>query len=97
MYHILFELFKNALRATIEHHGEQCINLPPIRVLVNKSNNDVTIRINDLGGGIPMRERKKIFQYLYTTAPNPVLSNSTDDPLADSMLGQQSVPLAGYG
>jgi hypothetical protein len=30
LYHILFELFKNAMRATIEHAGESAITLPPV-------------------------------------------------------------------
>ena len=37
LYHILFELFKNAMRATIEHHGEDAVTQPPIEVLVVKS------------------------------------------------------------
>ncbi|TRY72503.1 hypothetical protein TCAL_00193 [Tigriopus californicus] len=95
LYHILFELFKNAMRATIETYPDS-YDLPPIRALIVKSKEDVTIKISDRGGGIPRRLKKKIFQYLYTTAPNPVLSVSTDDPMAAQM-GQQSVPLAGYG
>ena len=32
LYHVLFEVFKNALRATIEHHGEDARELPPVEV-----------------------------------------------------------------
>jgi len=98
LYHILFELFKNAMRATIEHHGEDAVRHPPIKVLVVKSAENVTVKMSDLGGGIPMRLIRKVFRYLYTTAPNPIVTSSADDP-SESKLdgGQAGVPLAGYG
>lgn len=42
---ILVELFKNAMRATIETKGT--IKVPPVEVLVAKGNADVTIKISD--------------------------------------------------
>ena len=44
--HILFELFKNAMRATIERHGKS-VELPDIEVLIAKGQHDVSIRISD--------------------------------------------------
>lgn len=99
LYHILFELFKNAMRATIEHHGEEALEYPVVKVCIVKSEEDVTIKISDRGGGIPKRLIKKVFQYLYTTAPNAIGSTSVSDSYSNnvSQLGQQAVPLAGFG
>ena len=46
LYHILFELFKNSMRATVETHGFSK-NLPEIEVLVAKGEHDVSIRVSD--------------------------------------------------
>ena len=46
LYHILFELFKNSMRATVETHGNEG-SLPDIEVLVAKGEHDVSIRVSD--------------------------------------------------
>ena len=46
LYHILFELFKNSMRATVEIHGKSH-KLPMIEVLVAKGEHDVSIRVSD--------------------------------------------------
>lgn len=46
LYHILFELFKNAMRAVVEHHGAAARDYPPIQVLVIRGKEDVTIKVN---------------------------------------------------
>lgn len=98
VYHILFELFKNAMRATIEYHGEETLRLPPIKVNIVKSDEDISVKISDQGGGISRNNRDKVFQYLYTTANHPVIPNSTSDNEPwNSDMGQTSAPLAGYG
>ncbi|XP_048871174.1 pyruvate dehydrogenase (acetyl-transferring) kinase isozyme 2, mitochondrial isoform X1 [Brienomyrus brachyistius] len=84
LYHILFELFKNAMRATIENH-EASNFLPPIQVMVAIGGEDLSIKMSDRGGGVPFRKMEKLFSYMYSTAPTP-------------QIGQhQRTPLAGFG
>uniref|UniRef100_A0A7N6BV29 Protein-serine/threonine kinase n=1 Tax=Anabas testudineus TaxID=64144 RepID=A0A7N6BV29_ANATE len=52
LYHMLFELFKNAMRATIETH-ESSNNLPPIKVLVSLGGEDMSIKAG-FGYGLPI-------------------------------------------
>ncbi|XP_051520307.1 pyruvate dehydrogenase (acetyl-transferring) kinase isozyme 2, mitochondrial-like [Myxocyprinus asiaticus] len=84
LYHMLFELFKNAMRATVETH-ETSLRLPPIKVRVSLGSEDLTIKMSDRGGGVPLRKIERLFSYMYSTAPSPV----TED--------NRNVPLAGFG
>ncbi|KAG8140134.1 hypothetical protein E2320_002863, partial [Naja naja] len=88
LYHMLFELFKNAMRATVESH-ESSLTLPPIQVMVALGEEDLSIRakrfiMSDRGGGVPLRKIDRLFSYLYSTAPKPEL-------------GTGGTPLAGFG
>ncbi|XP_069760766.1 pyruvate dehydrogenase (acetyl-transferring) kinase isozyme 2, mitochondrial-like isoform X4 [Narcine bancroftii] len=61
LYHMLFELFKNAMRATVEYH-ESSPCLPPIKVRVSLGGEDVTIKAG-FGYGLPIsRLYAKYFQ-----------------------------------
>ncbi|KAK2726410.1 pyruvate dehydrogenase (acetyl-transferring) kinase, mitochondrial-like [Artemia franciscana] len=82
LYHILFELFKNALRAVMEHHGTAAYSYPPVEVLVVKGDEDVTIKIMDRGGGMPRSTVPLLFKYTYSTAPRPSVGDATGTPLA---------------
>ncbi|XP_006924850.1 pyruvate dehydrogenase kinase, isozyme 2 [Pteropus alecto] len=83
LYHILFELFKNAMRATVESH-ESSLILPPIKIMVALGKEDLSIKMSDQGGGVPLRKIERLFSYLYSTAPTP-------------QLGTGGTPLAGFG
>lgn len=83
LYHILFELFKNSMRATVETHSK-AQELPEIEVLLAKGEHDVSIRISDQGGGIPRHITDHTFHYLVSTAPRPSMTPT-------------KAPLAGYG
>ncbi|XP_051948988.1 pyruvate dehydrogenase kinase, isozyme 4 [Xyrauchen texanus] len=81
LYHMLFELFKNAMRATVETH-ETSLHLPPIKVRVSLGSEDLTIKMSDRGGGVPLRKIERLFSYMYSTAPSPVMEDTRNAPLA---------------
>uniref|UniRef100_A0A481D2X2 Protein-serine/threonine kinase n=2 Tax=Sus scrofa TaxID=9823 RepID=A0A481D2X2_PIG len=83
LYHMLFELFKNAMRATVESH-ESSLTLPSIKVMVALGEEDLSIKMSDRGGGVPLRKIERLFSYMYSTAPTP-------------QLGTGGTPLAGFG
>uniref|UniRef100_A0A6Q2Y2J3 Protein-serine/threonine kinase n=1 Tax=Esox lucius TaxID=8010 RepID=A0A6Q2Y2J3_ESOLU len=82
LYHMVFELFKNAMRATMELYGD-AMDHPPVHAQVALGTEDLTVKVSDRGGGVPLRKIERLFTYTYSTAPlvSPVTS------------GQQ----AGYG
>lgn len=82
LYHMLFELFKNAMRAVMESHES---NPPPVQVNLVSGKEDVSVKMSDRGGGIPRSVTDLLFKYMYSTAPQPSKSDS------------HTVPLAGYG
>lgn len=77
IYHIVFEVMKNAMQATVDKFLEKVDVLPPIKVFICQSDRDVTIRVSDQGGGIDRETSDKIFKYLYTTAPKASLTQET--------------------
>lgn len=46
LYHILFELFKNAMRAIVELHGDDHDRLPPIKITIVNGKEDITIKVS---------------------------------------------------
>ncbi|KAI6215168.1 hypothetical protein M3Y94_00353800 [Aphelenchoides besseyi] len=83
LYHIMFELFKNAMRATVEFVGVD-EDLPPVVVKVVQGSEDLSIKISDRGGGVSRTILERLFNYMYSTAPAPPRDGS-------------QAPLAGYG
>lgn len=85
LYHMLFELFKNSMRAVMEHQGSDSDNYPPVEVTVVRGKEDICVKMSDRGGGIPRSQMDHLFKYMYSTAPQPSKSDA------------HTVPLAGYG
>jgi len=88
LHHMLLELLKNSFRATLETHGHTR-DLPPVRIIIADGTEDVAIKIEDEGGGIPRSGMQKVWTYLYTTAPPPEERSS--------YLGMEVDPMAGHG
>jgi pyruvate dehydrogenase kinase 2/3/4 len=89
LHHMLFELIKNSLRATVEKHGAQD-HLPPVKIVVagGSGSEDVTIKVADEGGGIPRSGIDRIWTYLYTTGKLPEAMPTGEEEM---------VAMAGYG
>ncbi|XP_008328763.1 pyruvate dehydrogenase (acetyl-transferring) kinase isozyme 2, mitochondrial-like [Cynoglossus semilaevis] len=81
LYHMVFELFKNSMRATLENH-EASSHLPPIKVMVALGGEDLSIKMSDRGGGVPFRKTERLFSYMYSTAPRPSYGEKHRAPLA---------------
>jgi len=82
LHHMVFELTKNALRASVESPVAGTDH--PVNIMIVAGERDVSIKISDRGGGIPMRLHDHLFDYHYSTAPEPDLDSRVP-------------PLAGFG
>lgn len=84
--YILCEILKNSCRATadaVRNHRE--LQRRPISIVVCADERQVSIRIADRGGGIPMEVGQRVWSYLYTTAAK------------GEKYGERATPLAGFG
>ncbi|KAG5850363.1 hypothetical protein ANANG_G00081550 [Anguilla anguilla] len=86
LLHMLFELFKNSMRASVELYENRLEELPPITTLVSLGKEDLSIKISDSGGGVPFRKIDRLFNYMYSTAPTPSLGATQAVPLGDLKL-----------
>ena len=88
LHHMLFEVMKNSMRATVEHCEALQSPLLPITAFVSKTDVDITIKISDNGGGIPRSQMKNLFKYMFTTAGRvgkahrEVVENASVPPMA---------------
>jgi len=98
LHHIMFEIFKNSMRATCEFAEQKEMDeLPFIRCRVFKTKDDITIKISDRGGGISRVTRGKIFKYMYSTAPKVELPNGGGSYGAGLAAGNLPMHGLGYG
>eukprot|EP00164_Ancoracysta_twista_P014596 GFYU01023839.1.p1 GENE.GFYU01023839.1~~GFYU01023839.1.p1 ORF type:complete len:461 (-),score=108.57 GFYU01023839.1:111-1493(-) len=102
----LMEIFKNAMRATIDRHK---LRMPKVQVLVSEGDSDLTIVVSDKGGGIPKDHLDKVFTFGFTTfgasgashkaKTDPMMSESPMSIHPAMSLDNAGAPsaLAGYG
>jgi len=96
LHHIMFEIFKNSMRATCEFaERKELDELPFIRCRIFKTKDDITIKISDRGGGINRVRRGKIFKYMYSTAPKVELPHGGGSYGAG--LSADKLPMHGLG
>lgn len=96
LHHIMFEILKNAMRATCEFSEKKGqTELPYIRLKIYKTKHDITIKISDCGGGIPRASSGKIFNYMYSTAPQVVVPS--DGGSFGAGLSAETLPMHGLG
>jgi pyruvate dehydrogenase kinase 2/3/4 len=88
IYHMLLELLKNSMRATVEAHQAGGGAMPHVRVILADGHDDISVKVSDEGGGIPRSGMAHIWTYLYTTAKRPSGGAPYDGELE---------PIAGYG
>lgn len=88
--HMLFEVLKNSLRATIETHGVDADSYPPVKVIVAAGKEDITIKVSDEGGGIPRSAIPLVWTYMYTTAEPESVEQ-------DFQGSDFKAPMAGFG
>ena len=99
LHYIMLELLKNSMRATVEWHGVDCEEFPPIKVVIadGDENEDVVIKVSDEGGGISRSNMKKIWSYLFTTADPGIQEGMVGGGSGDNVDHGIDAPLAGLG
>ncbi|ORX97834.1 alpha-ketoacid dehydrogenase kinase [Basidiobolus meristosporus CBS 931.73] len=65
LHRILFEILKNSLRATVEFHSSEQ-TLPPLKLIMADGGEDVSFKLSDQGGGIPLSAMPRLWSYVYS-------------------------------
>ncbi|KAI9342852.1 branched-chain alpha-ketoacid dehydrogenase, partial [Obelidium mucronatum] len=100
--YILFELFKNSMRFTLETHGPEIdesaaktatSHLPAILVTVGSSRNDITFRISDQGGGFAHSQMQNLWSYTHASQIRHT-NESTSDAVAGTAVGTAAISRA---
>ncbi|KAJ1664818.1 [Pyruvate dehydrogenase (acetyl-transferring)] kinase isozyme 2 [Coemansia sp. RSA 1813] len=99
LYSMLFQLLKNALRATVENHKAKHSppHLPVVKLVMSSGEEDVAFKVSDEGGGIPLSRVDAIWSYLGTTGDrnsgdaNDAVAAATMDPVPSDSAKRKAV------
>mmetsp|Transcript_25735 Transcript_25735/g.60626 ORF Transcript_25735/g.60626 Transcript_25735/m.60626 type:complete len:621 (-) Transcript_25735:637-2499(-) len=99
LHYMVGELLKNACRATVKRHIESGSKekIPPIKIVIVKGVEDVTIKIADRGGGIPRSKMSEIWKFAHSTSAQDEIENETDfgvDEITGAAIRGFGLPLA---
>ncbi|CAM9731324.1 unnamed protein product [Ascophyllum nodosum] len=95
VHHIIFEVLKNALRATALNHAAVANELPPVRVRIAEGKRQVSVCISDEGGGMSMTTARNAFRYLWTSSERHAEAQEKHQKNASYQPGTD--PLSGMG
>jgi len=93
--YIFTEILKNSIRANIESgNGDKPINITIVLNKISSTQNSLSIRFRDDGGGIPIEVEKNVFDYSFTT----VDKNLQDSGMSNNVMPGENVEnIAGMG
>lgn len=98
LHHILFEVFKNAMRASCEwSEKNEVASIPFIRLRIYKTDEDITLKISDRGGGMSRRTKRKIFNYMYSTASDKMSYEGIGGGSYGVGISASTLPMHGLG
>lgn len=99
LHYMVGELLKNSCRATVKRHiaSGSTDKIPPIKIVIVKGAEDVSIKIADHGGGIPRSQMAEIWRFAHSTAAKDEIENETDfgvDEITGAAIRGFGLPLA---
>ncbi len=71
--------------------------IPFIRLRIYKTDDDITLKISDRGGGMSRRTKKKIFNYMYSTATDKVSYEGIGGGSYGGGISASTLPMHGLG
>ena len=92
LHYIIFELLKNSLEATINFNSNK--PLPPIKIYLYHKQNQITIKIEDEGGGFNFNEINNVFSFFYT---KNIIDNKKKNNNCNIFWNEDIVPISGFG